>query len=351
MDKSTLSNYGWIVIVTLVLAVMLALATPFGTFVGKGASNVIKTFVQSSDNAVDEDNIDTQGEYWDGYLNDGSGDVFIEVNPDENQAIVQMQPMATEIHPAMKEAVTAAVTPNYIYAKQAEATTIEEAFVSKKGVTYEGTKKSTYWATGDLIKVYKDGELLGDYYVVVLGDLDGDGVISVIDASLAERTLSGHYDPTGAFMMAADIDCNGSYTKADDYQGIINLALGEDEEYKEAFVKVMGIETINVSFNIGIGTMQYSIHNIPPYAFTSDKTLVWREDNSLYVETAQLDGTYTIPEHTKFSLAWIDGSFSHWVNQKTGKTYSGTVSAYDMLVENDYDNNIILEAQWKQEWF
>ena len=69
MDKSTLSNYGWIVIVTLVLAVMLALATPFGTFVGKGASNVIKTFVQSSDNAVDEDNIDTKSEDWDIYLN------------------------------------------------------------------------------------------------------------------------------------------------------------------------------------------------------------------------------------------------------------------------------------------
>ena len=69
MDKSTLSNYGWIVIVTLVLAVMLALATPFGTFVGKGASNVIKTFVQSSDNAIDEDNIDTQSKDWDIFLN------------------------------------------------------------------------------------------------------------------------------------------------------------------------------------------------------------------------------------------------------------------------------------------
>ena len=72
MDKSTLSNYGWIVIVTLVLAVMLALATPFGTFVGKGASNVIKTFVQSSDNAVDEDNIDTQSEQWEEYLQTGT---------------------------------------------------------------------------------------------------------------------------------------------------------------------------------------------------------------------------------------------------------------------------------------
>lgn len=33
MDKETLSNYGWIVICVLVLAVMIALAGPFGTFV------------------------------------------------------------------------------------------------------------------------------------------------------------------------------------------------------------------------------------------------------------------------------------------------------------------------------
>ncbi len=33
MDKQTLSNYGWIVIAVLVLAVMIALATPFGLFV------------------------------------------------------------------------------------------------------------------------------------------------------------------------------------------------------------------------------------------------------------------------------------------------------------------------------
>jgi hypothetical protein len=36
VDKETLSNYGWIVICTLVLAVMLALATPFGEFIRDG---------------------------------------------------------------------------------------------------------------------------------------------------------------------------------------------------------------------------------------------------------------------------------------------------------------------------
>ena len=36
MDKETLSNYGWIVICTLVLAVMIALATPFGEYISAG---------------------------------------------------------------------------------------------------------------------------------------------------------------------------------------------------------------------------------------------------------------------------------------------------------------------------
>ena len=42
MDKETLSNYGWIVICVLVLAVLLAHATPFGTFV----SDAVKTTTQ-----------------------------------------------------------------------------------------------------------------------------------------------------------------------------------------------------------------------------------------------------------------------------------------------------------------
>ena len=36
MDKETLSHYGWIVILVLILSVMIALATPFGSFVADG---------------------------------------------------------------------------------------------------------------------------------------------------------------------------------------------------------------------------------------------------------------------------------------------------------------------------
>ena len=52
MDKETLSNYGWIVICVLVLSVMIALATPFGSFVSKGVGNTLNGFVDTNDNAL-----------------------------------------------------------------------------------------------------------------------------------------------------------------------------------------------------------------------------------------------------------------------------------------------------------
>ena len=57
MDKQTLSNYGWLVIVTLILAIMLALATPFGNYVGDAVVSVANGFVGASNKAIDEDNI------------------------------------------------------------------------------------------------------------------------------------------------------------------------------------------------------------------------------------------------------------------------------------------------------
>ena len=73
MDKQTLSHYGWIVIVVLVLAVMLALATPFGTYVGDAVVNTAKGFVGTAENNLNEDNIQVQGQVWDNKFENGLG--------------------------------------------------------------------------------------------------------------------------------------------------------------------------------------------------------------------------------------------------------------------------------------
>ena len=53
MDKSTLSNYGWIVVCVLVLAVMLALATPFGNFIARGFEATYTGFDYTANEALE----------------------------------------------------------------------------------------------------------------------------------------------------------------------------------------------------------------------------------------------------------------------------------------------------------
>ena len=52
MDKETLSNYGWVVIVVLVLVVMIALATPFGKFIAEAVKNTTKALFDVSKGAL-----------------------------------------------------------------------------------------------------------------------------------------------------------------------------------------------------------------------------------------------------------------------------------------------------------
>ena len=52
MDKETLSHYGWIVVLILILSVMIALATPLGQFIADGFKATYIGFGNVSDNAL-----------------------------------------------------------------------------------------------------------------------------------------------------------------------------------------------------------------------------------------------------------------------------------------------------------
>ena len=71
MDKQTLSHYGWIVIVVLVLAVMLAFATPFGTYVGDAVVATTKGFGSITEHNLNEDSIKEKGDVWEDKLENG----------------------------------------------------------------------------------------------------------------------------------------------------------------------------------------------------------------------------------------------------------------------------------------
>ncbi len=62
MDKETLSNYGWIVICVLVLAVMIALAGPFGNFVADAVKSTTQGLFDVNQNALDTAGITIDGQ-------------------------------------------------------------------------------------------------------------------------------------------------------------------------------------------------------------------------------------------------------------------------------------------------
>ena len=56
MDKETFSNYGWINVTVIVVAIMVAFATPFGDYVTNSVSKLISTFTTKANTALSEAN-------------------------------------------------------------------------------------------------------------------------------------------------------------------------------------------------------------------------------------------------------------------------------------------------------
>jgi hypothetical protein len=54
MDKNTLSSYGWIVVLVLILSVLLALCTPFGSFIADGIRSFTGGFVDTNNAAMEQ---------------------------------------------------------------------------------------------------------------------------------------------------------------------------------------------------------------------------------------------------------------------------------------------------------
>lgn len=108
MDKETLSNYGWIVICVLVLAVMLALATPFGTFVADAIKSTTQGLFDVNQNALNSTGLINIGDQSFGEGgNGGTGE--IPVVPGEPETPVEPTP-CTHANTKVEGAATATCT-------------------------------------------------------------------------------------------------------------------------------------------------------------------------------------------------------------------------------------------------
>lgn len=64
MDRETLSHYGWIAICCMIMAVMLAFATPLGDYVKDVANGVLGGFVDTNEGALSEENMNNIVNDW-----------------------------------------------------------------------------------------------------------------------------------------------------------------------------------------------------------------------------------------------------------------------------------------------
>ena len=106
----------------------------------------------------------------------------------------------------------------------------EEIFDFSETTTYEITPSivlndNEFIGTGSVIVIYENEEKIAEYKIIVNGDLNGDSVCDVIDASLAELSLNDNRTPTMDECFAA----NGMAKEIidiDSFQYVVNTALG-----------------------------------------------------------------------------------------------------------------------------
>ena len=64
MDRETLSHYGWIVILVLILMCLLFFATPFGSFVANGVKVTLDGYIYTNNKVLEDEHMDSIVEEW-----------------------------------------------------------------------------------------------------------------------------------------------------------------------------------------------------------------------------------------------------------------------------------------------
>ena len=80
------------------------------------------------------------------------------------------------------------------------------------------------YGTGTIITVTDGGKKLGDFTLIVIGDVNGDSVCDVIDAAQVASVSSAFNTLSGAYQLAADFNSDG-LIDATDYQAIVNRSI------------------------------------------------------------------------------------------------------------------------------
>ena len=86
------------------------------------------------------------------------------------------------------------------------------------------TDTQNCYGTGSIVEILNGDEVAIGLTLVVQGDINGDGVVNVIDLSEIEQAVNGHKDITDTYSAAADANRDETFDITD-YQTAVNIAL------------------------------------------------------------------------------------------------------------------------------
>ena len=88
--------------------------------------------------------------------------------------------------------------------------------VTVKVIKTDGTVNTGAIRTGDRLVLYReDGSELKAYSIVIYGDVNGDGVVSLVDIVRIRRIMLGKIQVNGAYSLAADCTKDGAVSLVD----------------------------------------------------------------------------------------------------------------------------------------
>jgi hypothetical protein len=208
MDKETLSNYGWIVICTLVLAVMLALATPFGEFIRDGVWSTTNGLNDTLNKNMEIVGLNGSGDDEDIL----EGDVSSDNIEDVLGTVIGVRDGASIDHDRKLIAVPPRSNPiDYIvplYGLQVEMSIgNSDRFIIGDIPNGTGAKLTVYSA--DKTKV------VDEYELIVFGDVDRNGLVNGADTTKINQHLHGTELLTDVAFIAGDTNLDGVITEAD----------------------------------------------------------------------------------------------------------------------------------------
>ena len=242
MDKSTLSQYGWVVIVIIILIILLSLSGPFGSYIKLSTASsvsamtkVMKKEIANADmNVIGIGNFNADVQHVAANIYDVPK-AKINTLPQEVQEVYNENPLpvifATNYNRfTIPEGSTASV----------ERKNIDNYFVDHNGITYVSERTQGLHGTGEIIQVTKQG-ITERCYLVVVGDMDGNGLINGNDTSMHKCVMVTHtldYTKMSPIaMMFTDLNCDGIVDENDSYA--LRDAIANYDIYKSTVNKVI----------------------------------------------------------------------------------------------------------------